>query len=56
MIRNFTDRDTEQLFREEKNRRFNTIARSICRRLLSAASYRRFSTHLSAPNLLDNPQ
>ena len=29
MIRNFTDRDTEQLLREEKNRRFNTIARAI---------------------------
>lgn len=26
MIRNFTDRDTEQLFRTEKNRRFSAIA------------------------------
>jgi len=34
MIRNFTDRDTEQLFREEKNRRFNTIARVALRKLI----------------------
>ena len=26
MIRNFTDRDTELLFRNERNRRYNAIA------------------------------
>jgi hypothetical protein len=31
MIRNFTDRDTGQLFRTERNRRFTAIARVALR-------------------------
>ena len=34
MIQSFADKDTEQLFREEKNRRFNTIARVALRKLI----------------------
>jgi proteic killer suppression protein len=34
MIRSFTDRDTEQLFRTERNRRFNSIARVGLRKLI----------------------
>lgn len=34
MIRNFTDRDTEQLFQTERNRRFNSIARVALRKLI----------------------
>ena len=34
MIRNFTDRDTEQLFHTERNRRFNSIARVAVRKLI----------------------
>lgn len=34
MIRNFTDRDTEQLFRTERNRRFNALARVALRKLI----------------------
>jgi len=33
MIQSFADRDTEQLFREEKNRRFAAIARVALRKL-----------------------
>ena len=33
MIQSFADADTEQLFREEKNRRFNAIARVALRKL-----------------------
>ena len=34
MIQSFSDKDTEQLFREEKNRRFNAIARVALRKLI----------------------
>jgi len=34
MIRNFTDRDTELLFRNERNRRYNAIARVALRKLI----------------------
>lgn len=34
MIQSFTDNDTEQLFLEEKNRRFNSIARVALRKLI----------------------
>lgn len=34
MIQSFADADTEQLFREEKNRRFNAIARVALRKLI----------------------
>ena len=34
MIQSFSDRDTEQLFRSERNRRFNTIARVALRKLI----------------------
>jgi proteic killer suppression protein len=33
MIQSFADRDTEQLFHEEKNRRFSAIARVAQRKL-----------------------
>ena len=33
MIQSFADRDTEQLFHEEKNRRFMSIARVALRKL-----------------------
>jgi proteic killer suppression protein len=34
MIQSFGDADTEQLFREEKNRRFSAIARVALRKLI----------------------
>jgi len=34
MIQSFSDRDTEQLFVEEKNRRLNAIARVAFRKLI----------------------
>jgi proteic killer suppression protein len=34
MIQSFADRDTEQLFHEEQNRRFSTIARVALRKLI----------------------
>jgi proteic killer suppression protein len=34
MIRTFADRDTEQLFQTERNRRFNSIARVALRKLI----------------------
>lgn len=34
MILSFANRDTEQLFHEEKNRRFNQIARVALRKLI----------------------
>ena len=34
MIQSFADADTEQLFREEKNRRFSAIARVALRKLI----------------------
>ncbi len=34
MIQSFADTDTEHLFREEKNRRFNAIARVALRKLI----------------------
>ena len=34
MIQSFSDADTEQLFREEKNRRFNAVARVALRKLI----------------------
>ncbi len=34
MIRSFADADTEQLFRQEKNRRFSSIARVALRKLI----------------------
>jgi proteic killer suppression protein len=34
MIRNFTDRDTEQLFLSERNRRFSSITRVALRKLI----------------------
>ena len=34
MIQSFTDSDTEQLFRKEKNRRFNAVARVALRKLI----------------------
>ena len=33
MIQSFADRDTEQLFHEERNRRFSSIARVALRKL-----------------------
>jgi len=34
MIISFTDRDTEELFHTEKNRRFNSIARVAMRKMI----------------------
>lgn len=34
MIQSFSDRDTEQLFHEEKNRRFSPVARIALRKLI----------------------
>lgn len=34
VIQSFSDSDTEQLFREERNRRFNSIARIALRKLI----------------------
>ena len=34
MIQSFRDKDTEQLFREEKNRRFSAMARVALRKLI----------------------
>lgn len=34
MIQSFSDRDTEQLFHEERNRRFNAVARVALRKLI----------------------
>jgi proteic killer suppression protein len=34
MIQSFSDRDTEQLFHEERNRRYAAIARAALRKLL----------------------
>lgn len=34
MIQSFTDRDTEELFRSEDNRRFHSIARVALRKLI----------------------
>ncbi len=34
MIQSFSNPDTEQLFRDEKNRRFNAIARVALRKLI----------------------
>jgi len=34
MIRSFADKDTEQLFHEERNRRFSSIARVALRKLI----------------------
>jgi proteic killer suppression protein len=34
MIQSFSDRDTEELFRCERNRRFNNIARIALRKLI----------------------
>lgn len=34
MIQSFADPDTEQLFREEKNRRFNAVGRVALRKLI----------------------
>jgi proteic killer suppression protein len=34
MIQSFSDKDTEGLFRDEKNRRFNAIARVALRKLI----------------------
>ncbi len=34
MIQSFADRDTEQLFREERNRRFAAVARIALRKLI----------------------
>lgn len=34
MIQSFADKDTEQLFREERNRRFNSIGRVALRKLI----------------------
>lgn len=38
MILSFADRDTEQLFHEERNRRFSAIARVALRKLLQLNS------------------
>lgn len=34
MIQSFADKDTEQLFHEEKNRRFSSVARVALRKLI----------------------
>lgn len=34
MIQSFSDKDTDQLFREEKNRRFSSIGRVALRKLI----------------------
>jgi proteic killer suppression protein len=48
MIRNFTDRDTEQLFLTERNRRFNSIARVALRKLIQMNQAQKLSD-LSVP-------
>lgn len=48
MIRNFTDRDTEALFRTGRNRRFNAIARVALRKLIQMNQASRLSD-LSVP-------
>jgi plasmid maintenance system killer protein len=37
MIQSFADADTEQLFLEERNRRFHAVARVALRKLISNA-------------------
>jgi proteic killer suppression protein len=34
MIQSFSDKDTEQLFREERNKRFSAVARVALRKLI----------------------
>lgn len=48
MIRTFTDRDTEQLFQTERNRRFNSIARVALRKLIQMNQAEKLSD-LSVP-------
>jgi len=48
MIQSFVDRDTEQLFHEEKNRRFQPIARVALRKLIQMNRAERLSD-LSVP-------
>lgn len=48
MIQSFADADTEQLFRDEKNRRFAAIARVALRKLLQMNQARHL-TDLAVP-------
>lgn len=48
MIQSFADPDTEELFREEKNRRFNAIARVALRKLIQMNRARQL-TDLAVP-------
>ncbi|MCE9518125.1 MAG: type II toxin-antitoxin system RelE/ParE family toxin [Verrucomicrobia bacterium] len=48
MIQSFVDRDTQQLFQEEKNRRFAAIARVALRKLIQMNRAARLSD-LSVP-------
>lgn len=48
MIRSFADRDTEELFTDEKNRRFNAIARVALRKLIQL-NQARLLTDMAAP-------
>jgi proteic killer suppression protein len=48
MIQSFADSDTEQLFREEKNRRFHSVARVALRKLIQINRAGRLSD-LSVP-------
>lgn len=43
MIQSFADADTEQLFREERNRRFSAIARVALRKLIQLNQARALS-------------
>lgn len=48
MIQSFADAETEQLFREERNRRFNAIARVALRKLIQMNRARQL-TDLAVP-------
>ena len=48
MIRNFTDRDTQELFQTERCRRFNSIARVALRKLIQMNQAEKLSD-LSVP-------
>lgn len=48
MIQSFSDKDTDQLFREEKNRRFSSIGRVALRKLIQMNRARKL-TDLAVP-------
>jgi proteic killer suppression protein len=49
MILSFSDRDTEELFRTERNRRFSQISRIAARKLTALHSAEAFSDLLVPP-------